>query len=63
MLGMLIGVGKRMVQLRVGQAPGVVRFRQREKGRLAPGELEQAGPTGAQTAFCTLPPFRQRVQT
>jgi hypothetical protein len=63
MLGMLIGVGKRMVQLRIGQAPGVMGFREREKGCLAPGEIEQARPTAAQTAFCTLPPFRQRVQT
>jgi hypothetical protein len=60
-LGMLIGMGERMVQVGVGQAALVVRPRQGEKGGVTAGELVQRRP--AQIAFCTLPPFRQRVQT
>jgi len=60
-LGVLIRMGKRMVELGVGQAAFVMCSRQREKGGLAAGEFEQR--RAAQIAFCTLPPLRQRVQT
>jgi hypothetical protein len=60
---MLVRVGERMTQLRVGEAPGVMSPCKGEKRLFASGELEERRPVVAQTAFCTLPPFRQRVQT
>jgi hypothetical protein len=60
-LRVLVLVRERMVELRIGEAARVMRLRQREKGGFAAGELEEA--RSAQIAFCTLPPFRQRVQT
>jgi hypothetical protein len=50
-----------MVQVRVGEAPRVMRPREGEEGGLTAGELVERRP--AQMAFCTLPPLRQRVQT
>jgi hypothetical protein len=38
---MLIGVGERMIQFRIGKTPGMVRPRQGEEGRRASGEFEQ----------------------
>ncbi len=61
MLRVLVRVRERMVQLGVREAARVVRLRKREERGVAAGELEEARP--AQIAFCTLPPFRQRVQT
>jgi hypothetical protein len=58
---MLVGVRERVVELRIREAACVMGAREREKGGLATGELEEARPV--QIAFCTLPPFRQRVQT
>jgi hypothetical protein len=40
-LRVLAGMGERMVEFRVGEAPGVVGRRQGEKGGLAARELEQ----------------------
>ena len=60
---MLVCVGKRMIELRVRQTARVMSPRQHEEGGLAAGEVEQRRAVGAQMAFCTLPPFRQRVQT
>jgi hypothetical protein len=62
-LRMLVRVGERMIEVRIGQAACVMSLRQGEKRSLAAGELEQRRATGVQMAFCTLPPFRQRVQT
>ena len=61
MLWVLVGVRERVIQLRIGQAARMVRLREREEGGVAAGELVETRP--AQIAFCTLPPFRQRVQT
>ena len=61
MLRVQVAVGERMIQLGIGQAARMVRVRKREEGGVAAGELVEGRP--AQTAFCTLPPFRQRVQT
>jgi hypothetical protein len=61
MLWMLVCVRERVVQLGVGEAARVVRPCEREEGGVAAGELVERRP--AQMAFCTLPPFRQRVQT
>ena len=61
-LRMLVSVRERVVQLRIGETARVVRLCQGEKGGVAAGELVERRPA-AQTAFCTLPPFRQRVQT
>ena len=63
MLRMLISVRERMVQLGIGEAAGVVCAREREEGFVAAGELVERRTVRAQIAFCTLPPFRQRVQT
>ena len=63
MLGVLIRVGERMIELGIRQAAFVMRPREREKGGFAPGEFEQSRASRLQMAFCTLPPFRQRVQT
>jgi hypothetical protein len=60
-LWVLIRVRERVVQLWVGQAALVVRTRECEEGGLAAGEFVERRP--GQTAFCTWPPFRQRVQT
>jgi hypothetical protein len=60
-LRVLVAVRERMVQLRIGQAPGVMGPRERQEGGVAAGELVERRPV--QTAFCTLPPFKQRVQT
>ena len=59
---MLVRVRERVVQLGIGEAACVVRLREGEKGRVAAGELVEGRPA-AQMAFCTLPPFKQRVQT
>ena len=61
MLRVLVGVRERVIQLGIGEAASMVRVREREEGCVAAGEVEQRRP--GQTAFCTLPPFRQRVQT
>ncbi len=61
MLRVLVAVRERMVQLGVRQAARVMGAGERKKGGVAAGELVEGRP--AQTAFCTLPPFRQRVQT
>jgi hypothetical protein len=58
---MLIRVRKRVVQLRIREAALVMGAGQREEGGFSAGEFVERRP--AQTAFCTLPPFRQRVQT
>jgi hypothetical protein len=58
---MLVGVRERMIEIRIRQATRVVSARERQKCGLAAGELEERRPV--QIAFCTLPPFRQRVQT
>jgi hypothetical protein len=60
-LRMLVAVRERVVQLRVGKAARVVRPGQGEEGRVAAGEVVER--RAGQMAFCTLPPFRQRVQT
>jgi hypothetical protein len=60
-LWVLVGMRERVVQLGVGKAACVMRAGEREEGGVAAGELVERRP--AQTAFCTLPPFRQRVQT
>ena len=58
---MLVAVGERVVQLGVREAARVVRTGQGEKSGVAAGEVVERRP--GQIAFCTLPPFRQRVQT
>jgi hypothetical protein len=60
-LRVLVLVRERVVQLRVFEAARMMRLREREEGGVAAGELVERRP--AQMAFCTLPPFRQRVQT
>ena len=60
-LRMLVRVRERMVQLRIGEAARVMRPSEREEGGIAAGEFVQRRTV--QIAFCTLPPFRQRVQT
>jgi hypothetical protein len=60
-LRMLVAVRERVVQLRIRQTARVMRVSEREEGGVAAGELVERRPV--QTAFCTLPPFRQRVQT
>jgi hypothetical protein len=40
-LRMLTGMAERMAELGVGEAAGVVRLGEREKGSVAAGELEQ----------------------
>ena len=61
MLGVLILVRERVVENGIGKAARMMRPREGEKGGVAAGEFVEARP--AQIAFCTLPPFRQRVQT
>jgi hypothetical protein len=61
MLRVLVGVRERVVELRIREAACVVSARQRQEGGFAARELEEGRPV--QIAFCTLPPFRQRVQT
>ena len=61
MLRVLVGMRERVIQLGIGQAARMMRLREREEGGVAAGELVERRP--AQIAFCTLPPFRQRVQT
>jgi hypothetical protein len=60
-LRMLVAVREGVVQLRVGEAARVMRPGKGEEGGVAAGEVVERRP--AQMAFCTLPPFRQRVQT
>jgi hypothetical protein len=60
-LRVLAGVRERVVQLGIGEAARVMRPCEREKGGVAAGVLVERRP--GQIAFCTLPPFRQRVQT
>jgi hypothetical protein len=60
-LRVLVRVRERVVQLGIGETAGVMRLGEREEGGVAAGELVERRP--AQMAFCTLPPFRQRVQT
>ena len=61
MLRMLVRMRERMVQLGIGETARVVCVRKGQKGGIAARELVERRP--AQIAFCTLPPFRQRVQT
>ena len=46
-LRVLAGVGERVVQLGIGEAPGVVGGGESEEGGLAPGEREERRAHGA----------------